>query len=705
MLLRLYFITKVKMYLKTLLEEVKIKNINIIFIDYFDTIVHRNIHPNYALRLWAKFMIRELGLDISIDELYFIRLDSVSFLNQKHQRNSSELPYHLVVEEIYKRLLIHNYIKNIISSDFANLSEKIDVKIETNVQYKNQGVVNFLKEFKESGGKVYLVSDFHLPKLAFIKMLKHHNLYDIFDGIYSSSSVEKSKERGTIYDHILFELSLKPDEVMMIGDNKNSDVINSKKNGLHSYLLPHGKYLKRNNRNRIGNDSKKFTNIINRIHKKCQKNSSIPYTEYIIFYHFFIERLYNKVKKDQVKELFFLAREGQYLKRLFDSYQDYTHVEGTAKIKTHYLKISRQASLQINLKDIEIEEFQYLKKNYPDLSFGSFLRHFNCPEEVILKIGNELKINIKPLIQNFFTSDEFLNLKSSNTFISYYNTHRATNRLEFQNYFKSFQANIQEDGIHLVDIGWRGTMQECLFEYFNEELSVTGYYLGLREIFDIQEKTKRYGLIFSILPYTSYYDYLLLANRQLYEQFSAANHGSAICYTSESDGYVIESFKNEEKMLYDHYIREHQDQMFEMHKALLDRLEYLCYDQNMAQRVLADQALITGLFVNNKKLKYIDTLSSGFFQNIGENNLGLTYEIEKNLAFQYLKSFLITPEVMFLAITKLKPIVFKRNKLLAYLFPSYLIYVHYKCNKYIRFRLFNRHALLKYQLFRNNKNV
>lgn len=89
------------MYLKKFLKELKNKNIKVIFIDYFDTKVHRNMHPNYALKLWAKFMMRELGLEISIDELYFIRLDSVSSFNKKLKKNSSELPYHVVVEIVF----------------------------------------------------------------------------------------------------------------------------------------------------------------------------------------------------------------------------------------------------------------------------------------------------------------------------------------------------------------------------------------------------------------------------------------------------------------------------------------------------------------------------------------------------------------------------------------------------------------------------
>ena len=54
--------------LKSVLSNPKIK---ILFTDYYDTLVHRRVHPNQVIRIWAKNMINELGLSCTIDELYF----------------------------------------------------------------------------------------------------------------------------------------------------------------------------------------------------------------------------------------------------------------------------------------------------------------------------------------------------------------------------------------------------------------------------------------------------------------------------------------------------------------------------------------------------------------------------------------------------------------------------------------------------------
>ena len=107
---------------------------------------------------------------------------------------------------------------------------------------------------------------------------------------------------------------------MMIGDNLRSDYTNAIKNGLNAYHLPHKKYLKKNKRNNFGNNKTKLTRVIKNLYKQTNKRSAIPYTEYIVFYHVFVERMYETCKKSGIKNLYFLSREGQYLKKLFDSY-------------------------------------------------------------------------------------------------------------------------------------------------------------------------------------------------------------------------------------------------------------------------------------------------------------------------------------------------------------------------------------------------
>jgi FMN phosphatase YigB (HAD superfamily) len=687
--------------LNQLHKQLKEKNIKILFTDYYDTIVHRSVHPNYTQRIWAKLMIRELGLPISIDELYFIRQESVKYLIKKLEKEEVEIPYNTLKEEICKRLINADIFAVEAKQDFITLFEDADVRAESDVQYLNQDVLDTLKYFKSNGGKVYLVSDFYGSKSLFEKLLAHHGISELFEGIYSSAALEKSKHTGSIYAPILSELSIDPSAVMMIGDNLKSDYTNAIKNGLNAYQLPHKKYLKKNKRNNFGNDKKDLKRIINGIYKTSHKNSSIPYTEYIVFYHTFVERIYETAKRKKLKDLFFLSREGQYLKKLFDSYQAFAQIDETRKINTHYLKVSRQASLQIALQDINVEDFGYLQKKYSNLSVNDFLLAVNCPDVLRTQIISELNVEGKTNIEDFFNSSIFNDLKRNKTFTIYYNAHRESSHKAFDTYIHSFNSDIEKNGINLIDIGWGGTMQEAIYKFFDHKIAVTGYYLGLGEIYNLQPKTKRYGLNFSLMPYANYNDSILMANMQLYEQFSAADHGSAVGYSLDAKDYTLEYHKPEEKWLYDNHIKAHQEDMFRLHKGLLKSLEPLCYSESMMQDAITKMALKVGLFQSTKKLKFLDTLSHGFYQNVGDNQVGISYEPPKfKSPINELIKFLMTPEKYFRYLVKLKPMLFKKNKLIAFFIPMYLIYLYFRLNKFVRLKVLNRFFLLKYNAFK-----
>lgn len=685
---------------ENILFEVEEKNIKALFIDYYDTIVHRKVHPNQTFRIWSKLIIEELGLDTTIENLYFTRISSSEYLAKKYGLDEVELSYEVLKNEIALRLINSNVLPADKRDSFLRIFELADLKSEQMVQYLNPNTIEFLKTLKSKGSKIILISDFYGPKSLFGNLLEYHGIKSLFEDVYTSSQLGKSKRHGTIYSEILNRLGFEAHQVMMVGDNKRSDFLNAKEAGLNAYRLPHNKYLLKNKINNLGNDKTALNNVIESVRKKTSKKHYMPFTEYIIFYHVFIIRLFENCCKKGIKNLFFLSREGQFLKKLFDSYQESQLLSSDNVIETHYLKISRQASLQISFKPLEEENFKYLKKNYKDLSVGRFLDTFNCTENFKLEIAQTFQLDIDKPIQNFFNSQTFELLKGDSEFKAFYETNRACNKEAFNTYINSLLKGKTYNELVLVDIGWGGTMQESIYEFYNKEKAVSGYYLGLKEIYTIEEKTKRSGLLFSILPYAAYSDYILMANTQLYEQFSAANHGCVLGYCKAAKDFTLEVHKTEEKWLYDNYIKLHQEQMFGIHKELLKALAPICYSDQMLHEALCNFALKTGLLQNPRKLAFLKTLNSGFYQNIGENKVGISYHPTKmGSPIKYTLGALLRPERFFRYLVKIKPTLYSRNKVFAYLFPSYFIYLYFKLNKWIRFKILKSHFLLKFNYF------
>ncbi len=667
----------------------------IIFTDFFDTLVHRTVHPHYAIKLWGKFLSRELGLNISPDELFTIRIDSLNYLSKKHKTRGIELPYELLLKEIYLRLLNVNVLRDTPFDTFKRVFEHADYISEISVQFKNEKLIATLIQLKEKGHCIFLVSDFFLPKRIIAKILDFHEIKHLFEDIFISCSVGKSKENGNLYPYVLEMTQSKAEETTMIGDNKKSDILNAAKYGIQGIHTKHLYHKLRNRRNLFGDDACGFKKACSKVESRCAK-SNYPLSEYIIHFYFFTERLYIKAQKDGVKNLFFLSREGLFLKRIFDMYQDLNQFTLENKIHTHYFKASRQSAQKIVLRPLCDEDFKKIGGVNAEMSLDLLLKWFLFSENVKTIIIDELEIDSNQIIPDFFNSVIMQKLRENELFIEQYEKHRKNQQHAFHRYIESFDTNIEKEGIALVDVGWGGTMQECIYHFLNKEVPVTGYYIGLKEIYDIEPNTKRFGLNFSIYPSHGISDDILKANGQLYEQLLGAPHGSTLGYSIVNGSpQTIEFHEENEKYVFDKLVKNVQEYMVLEFEILFLALRSINYSHTMVQEYLTNMALRNGILTSKKKIIFINDLSKGFYQNVGENKVGLAYSPNqlRSSKTALFKKFLRSPEKVFRLLVKVKPYMYAKG-LYWLSWPMHMAYYYMKFNFWVKKKWFPK-SLLK----------
>ncbi|WP_299782690.1 HAD family hydrolase [uncultured Formosa sp.] len=681
---------------------------SVIFCDMFDTLVHRTVHPNYVMRLWAKTMIRELGLDIDIDELYFIRKEVEIYLSEKHKVLHIEIPYELLIKEVYNRLICCDLVRDISFSKFQNYFEKTEVTVELKVQFLNENTVKELIKIKNKGSDLYCVTDFYTSKKVILNILQSHKIEHLFDDVFVSSECEKSKHNGNFYTYLIDILGLDPTHIIMIGDNLKHDIVNAEKSNLNTLYIPNKEFSKTKIKYSYGSDLKDYKQIVNSLYKRCNSKHVPANSDYILFYFIYIERLYFKLKKACINDIFFLSREGLYFKKLFDFYQSYYALTDEDLIKTHYLKTSRQASMIVSLESIDDEAFSFLRNKYPKLSPKGFLNNFNFDDDLINEIITRLNLeSIQSIsIPNFLDSDVFEALKQNELFVTHYDKTRLEQKAYFDAYLKSFNVDFVTDGLHLADIGWGGTMQERLFDYFKGEVKVYAYYLGIREVYNITDTTKRFGLNFSVYPYTSYSDYILSGNIELNEQLLSAPHGSTISYDINSPTFSNEFHQADEKRIYKDHISKIQNFMFEQFKILINDFDKICYSREIAQEQMVNYALRIGIFASKRKISKMIKIFEGFYSNVGDFSKGLTINTDRSKKdiLVSVKTFILRPEKMFRYLLRVKPYLFTKHKFLLFaFFPSYLIYWYIKFNIWIRRSFLMKQFYLKYTYFNFKK--
>ena len=515
-------------------ELLKKNNIKTVFVDFFDTVVHRDIHPDTVKQLWSLELAKKYD-GLNARELYLTRLASENYLYGK----KIEFDYHQLSNEIVKRL---RNGENFVCDEDAFEKSLFDIETEIELQhvYRDDEMTAFLEECHLQGYKIFVVSDFYMQADFLHKILESIGCDKYIDRIFVSCDYGCSKAEGQLYEKVLNELDIVANHVLMIGDNHRVDYCNAKSHGLNAIWK---KY--RDNSVKINLQS--INNRLNKL-EKDKINSLFDYNAFKLY--FFTEGLYQKIKEQRISNVFFLAREGQYLKKLFDIYRE---KKCDDDIHTHYLYVSRKATYEATLKDIEEEDFSVIFKQNGKVSIScaSLLDNLNFSNSEKDEISRKLSSDDFDVEYDDLRSQEvFKKLVTLDTFKRIYEKHRIASRKLINDYIKEFGVDFNKEPLCLVDVGWKGTIQDNLYKALEDDIKVQGYYIGLEELTETDLNNKKTGVLYSRVPFESKYCAQWSRNRLVYEDVLQADHPSTKCYVLSEDGVVPVFDEKEHEALY-----------------------------------------------------------------------------------------------------------------------------------------------------------
>lgn len=582
------------------IKEIHNKKYKYIFLDIFDTIVSRKVQPEYTKKIWANKIIKKLALNISMLELYKKRNEVEKKLGQQafNNNNDWEFKYIDLVDELY------NYLHPTISlKKFQQLAIKTEIEVESSVLIPEKNLLKELAQAKKENKKIYCISDMYLSKEMIKKIFTNLNIIDLFTDFYISCEYMKNKKTGSLYDIVLKKLNVSSENCIMIGDNYSSDYEIPKSKGLTAIFLDktttyqkYDQFINENNENKI---LEKFLTLT--------KTKTNRFEHTIFSLYLFIEKLYYQLLNDNLDEVFFLSREGEFLKKLFDSYVNKIYGK---KIKSHYIIASRKSTYLPSLKPLKEENFSVLLQQYVYINLEEFLASLNFSKEEQTSILESFSHDLKNISQKeiakfketekkelqalinkkydtkiiyLYESKILKYLKLNKKFQEIYETNRKNQNTLFKKYIKSLT---KEKKICLVDIGWNGSIQDNIEKILGPDYQVKGYLLGLIRR-DMKNSANKKGLIFYNTPKKSKNFNLYFENRTIYEILLGASHGSANKYIEKNNKVEVLTFeKEEEHNLYINLISKIQDSMFQIFEKLLEILPNGYYDNIQLNKLI-----------------------------------------------------------------------------------------------------------------------
>lgn len=585
-------------------------NESIIFVDCFDTILHRQEHPYQVLRRWAK-CIQRLYPKIEAEKLYRDRFQLIRDSKEGIDRIGIYHIYSLLADQYESRgCLMENQ-----KSQFIEDLREVELECESSVHYLNKKLNKILKEQKDK--KIYCLTDYHFSSEDMGQILKHCGISFPIERIFSSADWKATKHDGMLYDAVLKFLFIQPEQCVMIGDNKHSDMIKARERGIRTIYMPHKLHQFRLKlENRFGRGSGRQYAIKN-LTKKYWKESD-NYEEYILLFYTFCVRLYKAVRERGGRKVVFLAREGWYLKKCFDAYQKYC-IPFAERLKTDYLKCSRRAIHSVQREKCNPDFFG-------DISLKNYFKSIGFSSREVQRLS--IPFDMDKVIEHFSESEEAEFIRK---------TKEIQDLIEkrFQENQRAFLQYVQEkrDGefLYLVDVGWLGRMQQgidCLFP----NVTTVGYYIGIYDNLLEPPEVERNGLIFhkTTKGLKSECFEIFRSNIQIYEQLLAAPHGSACSYRLLPDGTtdVLEEWDEKECSLYHDAILAVQNRMDRMFQNVC-RLNFEDVTTNAHTRRLAKMVLKSCLIQSRARLNFMKQLNAGFSQNFQQQTSGIIFDTKQ----------------------------------------------------------------------------
>jgi len=257
------------------------------------------------------------------------------------------------------------------------------------------------------------------------------------------------------------------------------------------------------------------------------------------FFCDFVSWIIADCHKRKISKVFFLAREGEFFERIFKTMslcQDY-------EIEYEFLHVSRLSTFLPSLHTFTLNDWSRFLNQYSDQNVDAFIHSLGIDYEetsnLLRKKGLQLEVRIeqqKNLFCECITDQEFE---------CYVREKSAAAKQILLNYLDQKGLDNSPGSVAVVDIGWRGTIQDNLC-YILPDKMIYGYYLGMIPLLNKQPANAVKQGFINTKPFAAA---LLKSHTQL-EMICSSRQGSVIGYRKERNNVIVPVQENNTKDLF-----------------------------------------------------------------------------------------------------------------------------------------------------------
>ena len=413
----------------------QIDTCDVVSFDIFDTLLLRPfVHPHDVFAY----------LELYLKERKFKekRIKAENKARKKYQDKEE-----ITLDNIYE-MLPKKYLK------YKTIEENFEYQILTpNLEMKK------IFDYAKSKNKIIvIISDMYLSKNFLSKTLNDKGFLG-YKELFVSSDIGYRKSSTKLYDFVKNNLGISPNKIIHIGDNQNSDYSAAIASGFKAYCY----------KSVTMSFFNQFKNMYDIINEYNHPLSSLIIGSYIIRWHNdllhndnfwsqigyllagilalgYVQFIKNDCKHSDFSDIFFIARDGFVLQKIFDL------INTNNIVKSHYVYAPRNVRIFGLCEGLE-------RKDYLDI----FLKKYPELNEIIPSEVKTHKDKLKIVIKNL---DLIKNKteKYKNEYLKYLNT-----------------LEISGNSIAIVDLGSNSASSQYLLTYFLGNKIKKGFYWGVNK--------------------------------------------------------------------------------------------------------------------------------------------------------------------------------------------------------------------------------
>lgn len=433
--------------------------------DIYDTLLFRLVrHPE---RVFEKTYERRPALFpsyIDAKDWREIRTTTERFVREK--KKDDEIKF----DEIYKNL--PEIIKN------RDRIKKEELECEKENSFINEEVAEVLYHLVDTyKKKIILVSDMYLPRKAIEDILKYNGFkIQYISDIFISSEIKLTKRTGKLFNYVKEQLSCNYEQIIHIGDNRISDVLQPTMLGIKTVYYPiRSEAFARHPY--ISYEVQQYGYICDEIHMirilAAQVFEISDETERFWFeigamiigplFTYAVEWVLDIAEENKICNIFPMMREGKFLTRLLKNAQKQRQWSG--KIVPMY--ISRNALYPALLSVLKQKDIEYNLSTHK-MTVGRLFEIFGLKEEI--KYFSEFRDYTLVEAKKIYIGDETLNEKIE----KYFYDDRLIQKIRDVNqemdgpFFRYLQMlKLDQEPYITFDVGWRGNAQNAIQRILN----------------------------------------------------------------------------------------------------------------------------------------------------------------------------------------------------------------------------------------------